>query len=163
MEPKTPTLSPSIFNPLQADVGWEPLVASWVASRVALPELQPLLQALFAKCARVHVCCVSSYSAWMGVLTWLLLVVLFIVGVGGGCGNGWSSLQTPLSSPFHKHAHRHTAACAHKFTKTDKHRYIDVTVEHCRRTYQAAVPVPVTSQVQAVCRILEGLLPKVRV
>jgi dynein heavy chain len=39
-------------------------------------------------------------------------------------------------------------------------RYVDPTLEHCRRNFKSVVPLPAVSQVMTVCKILEGLLPK---
>jgi dynein heavy chain len=42
-------------------------------------------------------------------------------------------------------------------------RYVDTTLEHCRRNFKTLVPLPAVNQVMTVCKILEGILPKVRV
>ena len=40
-------------------------------------------------------------------------------------------------------------------------RYVDATLEHCRRNFKYVVPVPTISQVMAICKILESILPQV--
>ena len=40
-------------------------------------------------------------------------------------------------------------------------RYVDVTLDYCRRNFKAVVALPAISQVQTACNILEGFLPKV--
>ena len=40
-------------------------------------------------------------------------------------------------------------------------RYVDVTLEHCRRNFTQVINQPAITQVQSVCKILEGFLPKV--
>lgn len=40
-------------------------------------------------------------------------------------------------------------------------RYVEATLEHCRRNFKAVMPLPAVSQAMTVCRILESLLPKV--
>ena len=40
-------------------------------------------------------------------------------------------------------------------------RYVDVSLEYCRRNFTAVVNLPAISQVQTICKILEGFLPKV--
>ncbi|KAF5834390.1 hypothetical protein DUNSADRAFT_8976 [Dunaliella salina] len=39
-------------------------------------------------------------------------------------------------------------------------RYVDPTLEFCRRNFKFLVPLPAVNQVQTVCKILEGILPK---
>lgn len=39
-------------------------------------------------------------------------------------------------------------------------RYVDPTLEYCRRNFKYVVPLPAVNQVMTVCKILEGLLPK---
>ncbi|EFN51784.1 hypothetical protein CHLNCDRAFT_37234 [Chlorella variabilis] len=39
-------------------------------------------------------------------------------------------------------------------------KYVDGTLEHCRRNYKTVVPLPAINQVQTLCKILEGILPK---
>lgn len=39
-------------------------------------------------------------------------------------------------------------------------RYVDPTLEYCRRNFKSVVPLPAVNQVMTVCKILEGLLPK---
>ena len=41
-------------------------------------------------------------------------------------------------------------------------RYVETTLEHCRRNFKAVVPLPAVSQAMIVCHILESLLPKAR-
>ncbi len=41
-------------------------------------------------------------------------------------------------------------------------RYVDPTLEYCRRNFKYVVPLPAVSQTMTVCKILEGILPKVR-
>ncbi len=41
-------------------------------------------------------------------------------------------------------------------------KYVETTMEHCRRNFKAVVPVPAVSQAMTVCHILESLLPKAR-
>ena len=41
-------------------------------------------------------------------------------------------------------------------------RYVETTLEHCRRNFKAVVPLPAVSQAMTVCHILESLLPKAR-
>lgn len=40
-------------------------------------------------------------------------------------------------------------------------RYVDPTLEHCRRNFKHVVPLPPVNQVMTVCKILEGILPTV--
>ena len=40
-------------------------------------------------------------------------------------------------------------------------RYVDATLEHCRRNFKYVVPVPTISQVMSICKILESILPQV--
>eukprot|EP00891_Asterochloris_glomerata_P002883 jgi/Astpho2/2883/Aster-01037 len=39
-------------------------------------------------------------------------------------------------------------------------RYVDATLEHCRRNFKYVVPVPTISQVMSICKILESILPQ---
>lgn len=39
-------------------------------------------------------------------------------------------------------------------------RYVDVCLDHCRRSFKTVVPLPAVSQVAALCKILEGVLPR---
>lgn len=39
-------------------------------------------------------------------------------------------------------------------------KYVETTLEHCRRNYKTVVALPAINQVQTLCKILEGLLPK---
>lgn len=39
-------------------------------------------------------------------------------------------------------------------------RYVEPTLEHCRRNFKTVVPLPAINQVQTLCKILEGVLPK---
>lgn len=39
-------------------------------------------------------------------------------------------------------------------------RYVDTTLDHCRRNFKYVVPLPPVNQVMTVCKILEGILPK---
>lgn len=39
-------------------------------------------------------------------------------------------------------------------------KYVDKSLEHCRRNFKTVVPIPAVSQVQAICKILEGILPR---
>ena len=41
-------------------------------------------------------------------------------------------------------------------------RYVDTTLDYCRRNFKSVVTLPAISQVQTVCKILEGFLPQVR-
>jgi dynein heavy chain len=41
-------------------------------------------------------------------------------------------------------------------------RYVDATLEYCRRNFVQVVNQPGITQVQTVCKILEGFLPQVR-
>jgi len=41
-------------------------------------------------------------------------------------------------------------------------RYVEATMEHCRRNFRAVVPLPAVSQAATVCQILGSLLPKAR-
>lgn len=41
-------------------------------------------------------------------------------------------------------------------------KYVDTTLEHCRRNFKASVQLPAISQVQTLCKILQGFLPKVK-
>ena len=34
-------------------------------------------------------------------------------------------------------------------------------MEHCRRNFKTVVPLPAVNQAMTVCKILEGILPKV--
>eukprot|EP00955_Chlamydomonas_euryale_P098702 365162-Chlamydomonas_euryale.AAC.26 len=38
-------------------------------------------------------------------------------------------------------------------------RYIDTTLEYCRRNFKTVVPLPPVCQVMSVCKILDGILP----
>jgi hypothetical protein len=38
---------------------------------------------------------------------------------------------------------------------------VDPTLEYCRRNFKFVVPLPAVNQVMTVCKILEGILPKV--
>jgi len=40
-------------------------------------------------------------------------------------------------------------------------RYVDTTLEYCRRNFVQVVNQPGITQVQTVCKILEGFLPQV--
>ena len=40
-------------------------------------------------------------------------------------------------------------------------RYVDPTLEFCRRNFKYVVPVPAISQAMTICKILEGILPQV--
>ena len=40
-------------------------------------------------------------------------------------------------------------------------KYVDPTLEHCRRNFKYVTPMPGVSQVMNVCKILEGILPRV--
>jgi len=40
---------------------------------------------------------------------------------------------------------------------------VDPTLEFCRRNFKFLVPLPAVNQVQTLCKILEGILPKVGV
>ncbi len=40
-------------------------------------------------------------------------------------------------------------------------RYVDPTLEYCRRNFRTVVPLPAVNQVMTVCKLLEGILPKV--
>ena len=71
--------------PPQQDVGWKPIVDSWI-EKLEAAEYRPLLQALFT-------------------------------------------------------------------------RYVDVTLEYCRRNFKYVVPLPAVNQVMTVCKVLEGILP----
>lgn len=39
---------------------------------------------------------------------------------------------------------------------------MDPSLEYCRRNFKYVVPLPPINQVQTICKILEGILPKVR-
>ncbi|KAK9843805.1 hypothetical protein WJX81_007069 [Elliptochloris bilobata] len=39
-------------------------------------------------------------------------------------------------------------------------RYVETSIEHCRRNFKAVVPLPAVAPAMAVCHILESLLPK---
>ncbi len=39
-------------------------------------------------------------------------------------------------------------------------RYVEVSLEHCRRNFVQVVNQPAITQVQSLCKILEGFLPK---
>ncbi|KAK9866454.1 hypothetical protein WJX84_011662 [Apatococcus fuscideae] len=39
-------------------------------------------------------------------------------------------------------------------------KYVDPTLEHCRRNFKYVTPMPGVSQVMNVCKILEGILPR---
>ena len=41
-------------------------------------------------------------------------------------------------------------------------KYIDTTVDYCRRNFKTVVPLPLVNQVQTVCKVMEGFLPQVR-
>ncbi len=41
-------------------------------------------------------------------------------------------------------------------------RYVDVSLEHCRRNFKYVTQLPAVSQVMMICKILEGVLPQVR-
>ena len=41
-------------------------------------------------------------------------------------------------------------------------RYVETTIEHCRRNFKTVVPLPAISQALTVCRLLEAVLPTVR-
>ena len=41
-------------------------------------------------------------------------------------------------------------------------KYVDTSLDYCRRNYKTVVPVPAITQAMTICRILEGLLVKVR-
>ena len=40
-------------------------------------------------------------------------------------------------------------------------RYVDPTLEYCRRNFKSVVPMPAISQVLSICKILESILPQV--
>ena len=40
-------------------------------------------------------------------------------------------------------------------------RYVETTIEHCRRNFKTVVPLPAISQALTVCRLLEAVLPTV--
>lgn len=40
-------------------------------------------------------------------------------------------------------------------------KYVDVSLEHCRRNFKGVVPLPAVNQAMTICKILEGILPKV--
>lgn len=40
-------------------------------------------------------------------------------------------------------------------------RYVDPTLEYCRRNFKYVVPIPAISQVMSICKILESILPQV--
>ncbi len=42
-------------------------------------------------------------------------------------------------------------------------KYVDPTLEHCRRNFKYVTPMPGVSQVMNVCKILEGILPRVSI
>ena len=42
-------------------------------------------------------------------------------------------------------------------------RYVDPTLEYCRRNFKYVVPVPAISQVMSICKILESILPQVHI
>eukprot|EP00201_Polytomella_parva_P017476 CAMPEP_0175071536 /NCGR_PEP_ID=MMETSP0052_2-20121109/19298_1 /TAXON_ID=51329 ORGANISM="Polytomella parva, Strain SAG 63-3" /NCGR_SAMPLE_ID=MMETSP0052_2 /ASSEMBLY_ACC=CAM_ASM_000194 /LENGTH=4543 /DNA_ID=CAMNT_0016338719 /DNA_START=12 /DNA_END=13643 /DNA_ORIENTATION=- len=39
-------------------------------------------------------------------------------------------------------------------------RYVDVSLDHCRRNFKYVVPLPAVNQAMTICKILEGILPK---
>ncbi|KAA6419077.1 MAG: flagellar outer dynein arm heavy chain beta [Trebouxia sp. A1-2] len=39
-------------------------------------------------------------------------------------------------------------------------RYVDPTLEYCRRNFKYVVPIPAISQVMSICKILESILPQ---
>ncbi|KAL6747291.1 flagellar outer dynein arm heavy chain beta [Haematococcus lacustris] len=39
-------------------------------------------------------------------------------------------------------------------------RYVDPSLEYCRRNFKYVVPLPAVNQVMTICKILEGILPK---
>jgi dynein heavy chain, axonemal len=39
-------------------------------------------------------------------------------------------------------------------------RYVDPTLEHCRRNFKYVVPLPAINQATTICKILEGILPQ---
>ena len=41
-------------------------------------------------------------------------------------------------------------------------KYVEATMAHCRAAFKAVVALPAVSQAQTVCKILEGILPRVR-
>ena len=41
-------------------------------------------------------------------------------------------------------------------------RYVETSIEHCRRNFKTVVPLPAISQALTVCRLLEAVLPTVR-
>ncbi len=40
-------------------------------------------------------------------------------------------------------------------------KYVEATMEYCRRNFKTVVPLPAINQAMTVCKILEGILPKV--
>lgn len=40
-------------------------------------------------------------------------------------------------------------------------RYVDPTLEYCRRNFKYVVPITAISQVMSICKILESILPQV--
>lgn len=40
-------------------------------------------------------------------------------------------------------------------------KYVGATMEHCRQNFKTIVPLPAINQAKTVCKILEGILPKV--
>ena len=40
-------------------------------------------------------------------------------------------------------------------------KYVEPTLAHCRRAFKTVVPLPAINQAQTLCKILEGILPKV--
>jgi dynein heavy chain len=41
-------------------------------------------------------------------------------------------------------------------------KYVEATLAHCRRAFKTVVPLPAINQAQTLCKILEGLLLRVR-
>lgn len=41
-------------------------------------------------------------------------------------------------------------------------KYVEATLQHCRRNFKTVTPLPAVSQAMTICHILEGILPKVR-
>ena len=41
-------------------------------------------------------------------------------------------------------------------------KYIEATMAHCRHAFKVVVALPAVSQAMTVCKILEGILPRVR-
>lgn len=41
-------------------------------------------------------------------------------------------------------------------------KYVDTSLEHCRRNFKTVVPLVPISQAMTICQILESLIPKAR-